>query len=138
MDRPRAARSHQEPVFVGPVAVQDVDQRIDGTIDAVGPLAADFIMEMGARGPTGVPHGGQTVAPLDPLSGFDQDLAVVAVDGDEAAAVLYDDDVPVAPPGVAEADRDLAGEGNDTLGRGIDGGLDGRREVDSGVEFELL
>src|SRR2546423_814212 len=41
LERRARARLVQEPVLVGPVAVQDVDQRIDGTIVAAGVAAAD-------------------------------------------------------------------------------------------------
>ena len=94
--RPRAGRE-QEAVLVGPAAVQDEDQRIDRAEGAVGPLAADLVVEMrGWRPSRCCPRwpAGPPASPACPW--LHVDAVVVAEEGDEAAAVLDDHQVAVA------------------------------------------
>ena len=118
--------------------VEDVDQRIDRTVGAVGVPAADLVVDVGAGdSPAGVAHGGEQVPPLHPLPRLDLDAVVMPEEGEEAVAVLDDHQVAIAPPVSAALDRDLPGEDDDAVRRGMDGGADRRREIDAGVELEL-
>src|SRR3954447_8985021 len=138
LERRGRARRDQQPVLVRPMAVENVDQRIHGTVDAASVLAADLVVEAWAGGPAGVAHGGEQVPPLHPLSGADLDALVVAEEGEEAVAVLHDHQVAVAVPVGAAAERHLPREGDDAVGRGIDGGADRRREIGPGVDLHLV
>src|SRR3990170_7309735 len=92
-----------------------IDDVLQGVVGLV--VEEDFIVEVGAGAVAGVADEGDDLAALDRLALNDLVPLVVAIEGLEAEAVGEDQGVAVA--------REGAGEGDDPIGRGAEGGAGG-------------
>src|SRR5215210_1961211 len=133
---------HQEALVILPAPVQDVDGRIDGPVlscstgSAAG-VPANLIVQMRAGAPAGVAHGRHDVSPADGLSGLHPDLLAMPVHGGEEIAMAQDHHVAETPPDGAAARRELPGEGDHAVGRGVHRGAHRRRQIEARMEVEL-
>lgn len=91
-------------------------------------VAADFVVDVGAGGLSGVAQVADDVPTLDFLSGADDVLVEVGVKGVVVEAVVYFHAFPVAAPVLGGLYFPVAG--------GVDGCADGTGKVHAGVEFD--
>ena len=94
---------NQVTLLVAPLVVEDVDAGIDRLVVTVVLQPADLVVEVRTGAPPGVPHRGNDVTLLDPLTVANLGLVAVSEESYDTAAMTQRDQIPVPPPAHAVA-----------------------------------